>query len=965
MAEEISQNIANQEESRISTEQNVDPTTTTTSLNESTMMETSTKEEEEEEEEQQQQQQQINVVDDATLQAVLSSMTEPEMNAFLEELNKTGKAYLPGIGQTIELLTVPAPSETSTTTTMTVLPSSQASQSQPSTENFLQELTSLIQHPPDDIVPIGIEQRRRQQSIDARSNINNTVSGSRQARTANIYGGTSVGGSGRPGTAVKSTITSSGGATIRKSLQQQQNMNDDRMFFGRPTSSMPTTIGQGLYHNRIGLMSNKQQQQHLPVTSSSIGQQQQRRITPLNAMEHHQQSSQRRPLSWFQNRTRRPSSGDEIDSDRDSSPPSYSISSNDNLGPTRRSTRVPKPKQDADFVTFPLLDRDEHGNQIPPTPSSMPLNKAEDDEDDIPYRLMDYPRPPQQSQSSSTTSPTTLAGPGRKPRTVAEMRAATISNKKQPRWPDDELYHVKSFVPLIMPQQMANPSIMRNKMTMCKPLVCEREVEAKPTRFTIATQTEMEHMIPDVPLVTLPVPIYLPSPTPSYQLFQPKAVPIPVPVFVPIMIPVPRKAYKNIRDYLQKQRDLLPDDPYEAALVMHAESLVRAENLPQQTTINHVNESMMIMDLTESYLTTSQTIENLPELDLEAHYIDPMTSNDPEIQKLLRMLPDAGYRIKWTYGIEAFQQWCAQRNRSILYPSSTITPEEAALAKQYLVKSDLLSYVNGDELQHVMSVFITEVRRPSGNEYIPESIYYLCLGIQFYLNINNRQIDLFDPRYVEFNSTLNKILLNYTPRLSTDSNTYVSLIDEDLLYDVHQFGTLTPWSLLTTLIYTNTKYFNLKTVESHMAISFANFGKYSQWGRVSTNTSQGQQMNYLRFYAHNPDLKLLANDSTVYDITEQVNDPVRCPIKQYDFYVSKCPDQIRGTADVFYLHPIIGQSLENSTWFSTESLSTKIVDQILNRLKLLPDFYNQTKPVETNASLINNNLTTSQSTLTS
>ncbi len=124
-------------------------------------------------------------------------------------------------------------------------------------------------------------------------------------------------------------------------------------------------------------------------------------------------------------------------------------------------------------------------NPIPPTPSSMPLHKAEDDEDDIPYRLMDYPRPPQQSQSLSTT----LGGPGRKSRTIGEMRAITVANKKQPRWPDDELYHVKSFVPLIMPQQITNPSIMRNKMTMCKPLVSEREVEAKPTRFTIATQT--------------------------------------------------------------------------------------------------------------------------------------------------------------------------------------------------------------------------------------------------------------------------------------------------------------------------------------------------------------------------------------------------------------------------------------------------------------------------------------------
>jgi hypothetical protein len=41
------------------------------------------------------------------------------------------------------------------------------------------------------------------------------------------------------------------------------------------------------------------------------------------------------------------------------------------------------------------------------------------------------------------------------------------------------------------------------------------------------------------------------------------------------------------------------------------------------------------------------------------------------------------------------------------------------------------------------------------------------LGIHFYLKINNRQIDLFDPRYVEFNSTLNKILLNYLPRVSS------------------------------------------------------------------------------------------------------------------------------------------------------------------------------------------------------
>lgn len=45
-----------------------------------TMMDTTNKE------------QQINVVDDATLQAILSSMTEPEMQVFIDELNRTGKA---------------------------------------------------------------------------------------------------------------------------------------------------------------------------------------------------------------------------------------------------------------------------------------------------------------------------------------------------------------------------------------------------------------------------------------------------------------------------------------------------------------------------------------------------------------------------------------------------------------------------------------------------------------------------------------------------------------------------------------------------------------------------------------------------------------------------------------------------------------------------------------------------------
>lgn len=92
------------------------------------------------------------------------------------------------------------------------------------------------------------------------------------------------------------------------------------------------------------------------------------------------------------------------------------------------------------------------------------------------------------------------------------------------------------------------------------------------------------------------------------------------------------------------------------------------------------------------------------------------------------MLPDVAYRLKWTYGVQAFQQWSEQRNRTVLQSSSNVTTDEIDRAKEYLIKSDLLSYTNADELQQVLNVFIQETRRPTGEEYLPSSIYYLCLG---------------------------------------------------------------------------------------------------------------------------------------------------------------------------------------------------------------------------------------------
>lgn len=42
------------------------------------------------------------------------------------------------------------------------------------------------------------------------------------------------------------------------------------------------------------------------------------------------------------------------------------------------------------------------------------------------------------------------------------------------------------------------------------------------------------------------------------------------------------------------------------------------------------------------------------------------------------MLPDAGYRLKWVYGVEAFQRWAKLRNQPILTAAPEGNPVERA-----------------------------------------------------------------------------------------------------------------------------------------------------------------------------------------------------------------------------------------------------------------------------------------------
>lgn len=108
------------------------------------------------------------------------------------------------------------------------------------------------------------------------------------------------------------------------------------------------------------------------------------------------------------------------------------------------------------------------------------------------------------------------------------------------------------------------------------------------------------------------------------------------------------------------------------------------------------------------------------------------------------MAPSAASKLNHLYGVKAWRSWVQQRNKQ---------PQKCKFFSSFLinfllnlhclrftfilpvtadpveVKEDVLD-CNSAELSFGLSCFIKEVRRPNGEPYSPDSIFYLCLGIQ-------------------------------------------------------------------------------------------------------------------------------------------------------------------------------------------------------------------------------------------
>lgn len=150
-------------------------------------------------------------------------------------------------------------------------------------------------------------------------------------------------------------------------------------------------------------------------------------------------------------------------------------------------------------------------------------------------------------------------------------------------------------------------------------------------------------------------------------------------------------------------------------------------------------------------------------------------------------------------------------------------------------------------------------------------------------------------------------------------------ISEEILWDIKQLGNHSPFVLLSTLMYFNTRVFRCYTVEDHMKLSFTNVVK------VFRKVPRGCSARFLR-------LKTMTKDAETVCEYEQVENrecPARCPLNLYEFYLSKCPDYVRCRSDVYYMMPERHCVLGSPVWYSSQPLGRDMISKMLTRFTMV------------------------------
>ncbi|KAJ4939910.1 hypothetical protein JOQ06_029346 [Pogonophryne albipinna] len=253
-------------------------------------------------------------------------------------------------------------------------------------------------------------------------------------------------------------------------------------------------------------------------------------------------------------------------------------------------------------------------------------------------------------------------------------------------------------------------------------------------------------------------------------------------------------------------------------------------------------------------------------------------------------------KLNHVYGVKAWRSWVQQQN------------QQPTRSNMVDVKEDVLQ-CDSAELSFGLSHFITDVRRPNGETYSPDSIFYLCLGIQQYLFSKGRIENIFtDELYSQFTTKISGMLQLWKPKLLVPSGAAVSSrVVETYLWECKQLGAYSPIVLLNTLLFFCTKNFGFTTVEQHQSVSFTNFT------RLSKPCNKAGKVLYLRYQRSSKDphhterYRKRQGEEEMLEMLENVANPLHCP-----------PEEVVHT--------------HSSLWYSCQPLEGATLQSMLSRI---------------------------------
>ncbi|XP_038827980.1 zinc finger MYM-type protein 4-like [Salvelinus namaycush] len=301
------------------------------------------------------------------------------------------------------------------------------------------------------------------------------------------------------------------------------------------------------------------------------------------------------------------------------------------------------------------------------------------------------------------------------------------------------------------------------------------------------------------------------------------------------------------------------------------------------------------------------------------------------------VVPGEPPKLQHMYGVDAWKRWVqwSKTQPDLEKPRFGSRPME--------IKEDVLKCTTA-ELSYGLCRFICEVQRPNGESYSQDSLFYLCLGIQQYLFQNGRMENIFtDLFYGKFTLEITKLLKGFKPTI-TASGYLHSRVEEEYLWDCKQLGAYSPIVLLNTLLFFCTKFFQFKTVAQHRQLSFAHVMRCTK--SIHDNTKS----NFLRFYPPIPKKDVATETAAdvdgvaakrkrddeekeeVLEMMENSENPLRCPVRLYEFYLSKCSDSVKQRTNVFFLLPERSCVPNSPMWFSSQGLDDHTLDTMLTRI---------------------------------